>query len=191
MHRIAQGIENGADLIIHFRRQMNGVESGDLEIFREGAGHVHAHAFGFRIEMEMPGPRHAAFHADEMAFTGDSVAYFHSAHVRTNFAHHACKFMAHDHGHRNGLLRPLIPFPDVQVSAANAGFRHLDENVIRPDLGHRLIAQHQAFSALGLHQCSHEITFRALPTFLKAAAAASTSPTECAAEICVRMRALP
>ena len=38
--------------------------------------------------------------------------------------------------HRNRLLRPLIPIPDVDVRAANPGFVDPDQNIVRPDFGH-------------------------------------------------------
>ena len=39
VHGIAQWIEDGADLVVDFLGQMDGVEGRDLEIFRKGAGH--------------------------------------------------------------------------------------------------------------------------------------------------------
>ena len=41
---VAEGIENGADFIINFGGQVNGVEGGELEVFGEGAGNIDAHA---------------------------------------------------------------------------------------------------------------------------------------------------
>jgi hypothetical protein len=42
--------------------------------------------------------------------------------------------MPHDHRHRDRLLRPGVPFVDVQVGAADAGFADLDEDIIDADL---------------------------------------------------------
>ena len=72
-----------------------------------------------------------------MAFAGDPVAHFHGADMAADLGHHAGIFMAHHHGHRNGFLGPLVPFPDVQVGAADAGLGDLDENVVGADLGDR------------------------------------------------------
>ena len=133
MHRIAQRIENRADLVIDLGRKVDGIEGRDLQVFREGAGHIDAHAPGLGIEMEMAGPGHAALHADEMALARHPVARLHGPHMAADLHHLAGKFMAHDHGHGNGLLRPGIPFPDMKVGPANAGLRHLDEDVVGTD----------------------------------------------------------
>ena len=140
MHGIAERIEDGADLVVDLFRQMDGVEGRDLEIVGKGAGDVDADALGFGIEMEVPGPHHAAFHADQVALARDAVADLHGAHMGADFGHDASKFMADHHGHGDGLLRPLVPFPDVQVSAANAGLGDLDQDIVRADLRHRLVA---------------------------------------------------
>ena len=79
---IAEGIEDGADLVVDLVGQMDGIEGREsCTIFGEGARHVDADALGFGIEMEVPGPRHAALHADEMALARHPVADLHGAHM--------------------------------------------------------------------------------------------------------------
>ncbi len=45
------------------------------------------------------------------------------------------EFVADHHRHRNGLLRPLVPVPDMNIGAADRRLLHLDQHVVRPDLG--------------------------------------------------------
>ena len=191
MNGVAQGIKDCADFIVDFRRQVNGVEGGKPEIFGKGARHIHANTLGFGIKVEMSGAGHAAFHADQMAFAGNPVAHFHGADMAADFGYHAGIFMAHHHGHGNGFLGPLVPFPDVQVGAADAGFGNLDENVIGADLGDGFITENEAFLGFSFDQRAHQTTPSSLPTAVKAAMAISISCDEWAADICVLILALP
>ena len=160
MHRIAQRIKDGADLVVHFGRQVNGVEGRDLEIFREGPRQVDADALGFGIEVIVPGAGHAALHADEVALARHAVAHLDGADMRTDVRDDPCEFVPNHHGNGNGLLRPGIPLPDVEVGAADAGLGDLDEDVVRADLRHGLVAHHETLGLLRLHQCPH---VRSLP----------------------------
>src|SRR5437588_6459589 len=100
--------------------------------------------------------------------------------------------MADHHRHRNGPLGPFVPFPDVQIGAADAGLRNLDENIVGPDLRHRLVPHDETFRPLRFDQRLHDqITPNSRPTSVNAATAASISSAECAADIWVRMRAWP
>ncbi len=91
--------------------------------------------------MKMPSPRHAAFHANQMAFARHAVTHFHGAHVRAHFNYAARKFMAHNHRHRNGFLRPFIPFPNMQVRTANPRFCNPNQNIVNAKLRRWLITK--------------------------------------------------
>src|SRR5688572_29354553 len=130
MHGVAERIKDGTNFIIDLFRKQNGVEGGKLEVFREGARHVDADALGFRVEVKMPSPRHTAFHADEMAFTRNPVAYFDGAYMSADLFDNAAELVADDHRNGYSFLRPLVPVPDVDVGAADARFLHLDQDLI-------------------------------------------------------------
>src|SRR6476646_7446339 len=100
---------------------MDGVEGGNLQIFGKGARHVHTDTLGLRIEVEMTGARHAAFHADQMTLARSAVAHFHGADVAANCLNDARKLMPDHHGHRDRLLSPFVPCPDVEIGAAYPG----------------------------------------------------------------------
>src|SRR5687768_11503360 len=155
MHGVAQRIEDGADLIVNLVRQVNGVEGGKPQVFGEGAGHVDADTLGLRVEMKMASPRHAALHADKMAFAGDTVTDLDGPDVSADLFDHTAEFVAHDHRNRDGLLRPLIPVPDVNIGAADAGFFYLDQYLVGTENGNGLIAHFQPRRRLGLHQSTH------------------------------------
>ena len=150
MNGIAERIEDGADFVVHLFWKMYCVECRDLQIFGKGAGHIDADATRLGIEMKMPGPRHAALHANQMTFARDTVAHFHGADMGADVADDTGKFVADHHGHGNGLLRPLIPLPDVKVRAADTSLGDLDQNIIRSDLRHRFVTQDKTFSTFSL-----------------------------------------
>ena len=89
MNGVSQGIEDGTDLIIDLRWQMDGIEGRNPHIFGEGTGHIDADPLGLGIEVKMPGARHAAFHADEVALAGYPVANFDGTHMTADLGDHA------------------------------------------------------------------------------------------------------
>ena len=62
------------------------------------------------------------------------------AHIGAELDDLAGIFVADRHRRRDRLLRPLVPVEDMDVGAADAGLVDLDQHVVRPDLGHRLVA---------------------------------------------------
>src|SRR5262249_28474918 len=142
---IAQGIEDRADLVIDFRRKVDGIEGRDFEIFGKGARHIDANTLGLGIEVKMAGARHAALHADKVALARSPVADLDGPYMTADLSDSAREFVPDHHRHRNCLLRPLVPFPDMDVGAADAGLDDLDQDIVWPDLRDRLIAHHQAF----------------------------------------------
>ncbi len=98
VNRIAEWVEDGADLVIDLGRQVDRVEGGQLEILGEGARDIDADALRLGIEMEMAGARHAALHADEVALARDAVTHLHGAHVAAHLDDGAGEFVSHHHG---------------------------------------------------------------------------------------------
>ena len=132
------------------------VEGRHPDVFGEGAGHVDADAARLRIEVEFARARGAALHADDVALAGDALADLEIAHVAADLDDLAGIFMADDHRHRNRLLRPGIPFVDVDIGAANAGLAHLDQHVVLADGRHGLaLGQPQAGLGLQFDESFH------------------------------------
>ena len=63
--------------------------------------------------------------------------------------------MADDHRHGNGLLRPGVPLVDVQVGAADARSKHLDEHVVDADRWDGGLVQPEALLRFLLDQGGH------------------------------------
>ena len=68
MDRVAERIEDRAELVVDVVGQGHDVERRHPHIFSEGAGDVDADAARLRIEMIAPAARRPALHADHVAF---------------------------------------------------------------------------------------------------------------------------
>ncbi len=162
VHGIAERIEDRGDLVRNIIRDRHDIVFRNADELAEGAGTVDADAERVAAEMAPARPAVAALAADDMAFAGDPLADMILGDGRTDLGDLAAEFMTDDHRHRNGLLRPLVPVPDMHVGAADGRFLHADQNVVRPDFRHRYILHPETDFRLRLdqrlHHVRHEIT---------------------------------
>ena len=63
--------------------------------------------------------------------------------------------MADRHGHRDGLLGPVIPVVDMQIGAANGRALDLDEYVVDAQFRVRDVFEPDAFAGFFFYQCFH------------------------------------
>src|SRR5580692_5137929 len=97
----------------------------------------------------------AAPAADYVTLAADDIAGEEIVDIRAHFDDFAYELVPDRHGHRDGALRPLIPFVDMHVGAADAGAQHLDQYVADADLRRLDFFQPQPRFAPALHQCFH------------------------------------
>ncbi|MCY1356045.1 hypothetical protein D9M69_424840 [compost metagenome] len=199
VHGIAERVEDRRDLVGHVVRDRHDVIFRQADELAEGTRAVDADAERVAAQMPAAGAAVAAFAADDMALARHPLADMVLGDGRADLGDLAHELMADDHRHRDGLLRPLVPVPDVHVGAADRRFLHLDQHVVRADLRHRHPLHPEAFFRLRFHQRLHHVRHQSLPqitpssrpTASKAAIARRTSFSLWAADICVRMRACP
>src|SRR5262249_48924939 len=129
------------------------------EIFRERARAIHADADGVAAEMAPTCAAVAAVTAGDMPFTGDAIANRETAHFAADFDDLADILVAHGHRHRDGLLRPGIPFVDMHVGAADRGLRDLDQYIVRADLRLRNVRHPDPGRGFFLDECFHVQAF--------------------------------
>lgn len=67
-----------------------------------------------------------------MALGADDFAGMEIIHVGADGDDFAHELMPHDHWHRDRLLRPCVPFVNVQVGPADAGFATLMRTSLMP-----------------------------------------------------------
>src|SRR5262245_10444882 len=82
--------------------------------------------------MPLAGEAMPAAAAGDVALAADEVACLEIADTGPDRDHFADELVADDHRHRNGLAGPVVPLPDVQVGATDAGAVDADEDLARP-----------------------------------------------------------
>ena len=180
MDRVAERIEDRAEFIVDVVGQGHDVERGHPHEFGEGAGDVDADAARLGIEMIAPAARRPAPHADHVAFARHPLADLEPLDVGADGGDLARIFMPDRHRRRDRLPRPFVPVEDVDVGAADPGLVHFDQNIIRPDLGDRLIGEPQARLRLLLDEGAHggsETIRRQAPASIQNAMRVSRSAT--------------
>src|SRR5438034_273393 len=80
---------------------------------------ANADALRVRTKMTTAGETIPAMSAGDVAFPDDEVAFGKSAHICSHRCDLTDKFVADCHRHGNGLLRPIIPIINVNISAAD------------------------------------------------------------------------
>src|SRR5947209_8479249 len=89
------------------------------QIFGKGSRPIHAHALGIRAEVPPASEAVAAVPADDMAFAADNLSRQEVSHVGADLDDFPDELMPDNQGDGNGLLRPGIPFVNMEVGAAN------------------------------------------------------------------------
>ena len=152
---VTQRIQNGRDLHGHVIRNANHIALRDAEVLREATGTIHAHALGIRAEVEEPAAAVVAVPADDVPLAGHDIAGLVGLHRRAHALHDTAELMTHVHTHGNGLLRPGIPVPNMQIRTADSGLVNLNEDIIRADFRHRHLHQLQPLIGLRFDERFH------------------------------------
>ncbi len=155
---IAERIEDRCDLVRDIVGDGNDIGFRNADELAEGARPVDADAE--RIAAQMPPARHGSCGTCRRRYG------LRRRHVRRRWylvtaepisAISPDEFVTDHHRHRNGLLRPLIPVPDMHVRAADRRFLHPDQHVVRADFRHRHVLHPEADFGLRLDQCFHHV----------------------------------
>jgi hypothetical protein len=85
--------------------------------------------------MPAAGPAITTMAAGDMAFARHSVAEFEATHLLSHLDDFAYILVSHMHRYRNGLLRPLIPFPDMDISSTDRRLSYADHHIVMADRG--------------------------------------------------------
>src|SRR6202035_4870314 len=116
---------------------------------------IDAYAHCIAAQMPTPCTTVAAEAAGDMAFARHAVADREATHFLPHLDNFAHIFVTHMHGHGNGLLRPLVPFPDMDVGAADGRARDADHHVVMADFRLLDASQRQARCMFQFCQCFH------------------------------------
>src|SRR5436190_21120762 len=95
--------------------------------------------------------------AGDVPFSRDAVPDLEAAHFLTHFDDFTDVFVTDLHRHRNRLRRPVVPFPNVDVGAADRGLANADEDIVMTDFGLLDARERQAGRVFELRECFHSI----------------------------------
>jgi len=153
---IAKRVEDGSHFQIHIRRVMPDIGHRHTDQLGERALAVHADADGVLAKVPPTREAVATATAHHMTFRADDFARVEIAHVGPYRHDFPDELMPDHHRYGNGFLRPGIPFVNVEVGAADAGFKNLDEHVIDAHRGFGNIPQPQSGFCFGFDECLHD-----------------------------------
>ncbi len=145
VHRVAERVEDGGQIVRDIVRDFERVERRDHQIFREAARTVYAHTDGIAAQVSTSTATVTAVAAGNVAFTGDAVTNFKAFHFLADPDHFADIFVAHNHRHRDGFLRPLVPVVDVNVSTTDGCFTNFDQQIVMTDFRLRHVGHPNPF----------------------------------------------
>ena len=130
---VAERVEDRLHVARDIRVMGPDVGHRQRQVLGERAGPVDADPL--RVLAQVPAPRQAvaAPAADHVALAADDFADVEILDIGAGLDDLAHELVADHHRHRNRLLRPGIPDFDMNVSTANPGAQHLDEDVVDPD----------------------------------------------------------
>src|SRR5687767_10539579 len=111
--------------------------------------------------MAATGQTVAATSANDMPFRADDVTQMEIIHVRADLHDFADKFVTDHHRHWDRLLRPRVPFVNVQVGAADSGLVNPDEHIIDPTLRLGDILEPETGFRLRFDEGFHDFTISA------------------------------
>ncbi len=157
MRGVAEGVEDGSDLVRDVVGNAKGVEGGNHQVLGKRAGAVHAHANRVAAQVAAPGAAVAAEAAGDVSLAGDAVANGQPAHLLPDGDDLADIFMPYLHRHGDGVLRPLVPFPDMDVGAADGRLPDADHHIVVADLRLGDVRQRQAGGAFEFGEGFHGV----------------------------------
>ena len=128
MRGVAEGVKEGDDVLRQALVDGNDVARRDADILRERTVAVDADADMVLAPLNIAGVTVAAVAAGDMALAGDALADREARDARAKLGDLADILMADDLRGLDVLLRPLVPFVDMDVGAADRGLVDLDEN---------------------------------------------------------------
>ena len=132
---VADGIEEGHDVLRQGLVDQDDVARGDADVFGKGAVAVHAYAHVILAPLDVAGVAVAAAAAGDVALAANALADGKILHARAQRGDLSDILVTNDLRRPDVLLRPRIPFINMYVRAADGGLVYLDEHLARPRHG--------------------------------------------------------
>ena len=155
VHGVAEWIEDGQCVVRDVLVHRPDVDSGQRQILSERARGGGPDADRVRAEMSSAGATVATSAAHDVTFSRHQLADAQSTNSGAQLDNPADKFVSADERQGYGPLRPVVPFVDVHIGAADRRLDHLDQDLTRGDLRHRDLLQGKPRAGGRLHECEH------------------------------------
>jgi hypothetical protein len=155
VHRVSERIEKGSNVEVNRRMVHPYIGGRNDEIFGKGPGPIDPDALRARAHVSPPSHTITTPATYNMTFARDDLPNMKISHVRSGFNYFAHELVSDDHGHRNSLLSPFVPLPDVHISPAYGGPPHSDKNIVDAGDWHRGVCECQARTGLRFHKSFH------------------------------------
>ena len=130
MNGVAERIEDRGDFAVDIRAVMPDVGLRHRDILGERAGPIDPDTDRVLAQVAAPRQAVAAVAADDVALGGNDFAGKKILDVGADFDDLADELMADDHWERNGFARPIVPFINMEIGAANAGFPNPNQDIV-------------------------------------------------------------
>ena len=153
--RIAERVEEHAQLRVDVRRVHPGIHRRDDDVVRKGTVAVHTDPDGVDAEVSAPRPAVAAHATHQVSFPGHLVADGDVGDISPHLGDLTEELMAQSLRHLHGAGRPLVVVVEVQVGAAQPRPQHTDLDVLVTTDGLRDVDEFQARSRGQLSERSH------------------------------------
>ena len=168
MYRISEWVKEGGHIIRNIVGNRKCIKRRNTEIFGKRRPSVHTNTVRITTQVPTPSPTIPTVPTRDVAFTRHPLPDLEASNMAADLGNLSDEFMADNHRHWDGTLRPLIPFVDVDIRSADGRLANLDEEVIRTDLRFRYILHPDANFRFGFHQGFHWITPSSRPTLANA-----------------------
>ena len=129
------------------------------QVLRERPRPIDPNALGFLAQMPPPRQAVPAPPAHHVPFSADYLARQKILYVRPRFHNLPDELVPYHHRHRYGLLRPGVPFIDVNVGPADPRAIDPDQHVVQANLRRRHVFQPKPRFCFSFDQCFHSRAF--------------------------------
>ena len=157
MRGVAEGVKEGDNVLRQALVDGNDVARRDADILRERTVAVDADADMVLAPLNIAGVTVAAVAAGDMTLAGDALADRKARDARAKLGDLADILMTDDLWGLDVLLRPLVPFVDMDVGAADRGLVDLDENFSGARHRNRHLPQLQSGAGCGFYNGIHHL----------------------------------
>lgn len=130
VHCVAQWIEECSNLKVDARSMVPNVRHWQSDVLGKSTSSINADARSVFTKVSTSCHAVTATTANNVPFTAHDIACCKVTYIRTHFNNFTHEFVADNHRHGHGLLRPGIPIIDMDICATDTRFMYANQNVI-------------------------------------------------------------